>query len=257
MTAITPNNHSVVFENLKTPPDLETPECSICLEGYTTNPSQPNVYHSYNEIGKHVFHKDCLVQWVNSSGQNTLNSVCCPLCKQEIDLCKGIFQISLNDALISLKSMANPFLKRTAKAFLASFTILNSLFLTEQATSFPTNHSTHPYINLTIGISAIGLCYLGETTGKALADLGSKTLRILSNNRSLYTLSTILDKISKRALPIANVSGMALGCALFPFCNTFINFSEQVLFFYGFTALFIFSSFFSCVVSMMFNSLQI
>ena len=56
--------------------DLETPECPICHEPYTSSsPDGKETLVRTKECG-HYFHNDCLQIWVEREGRNT-----CPTCR--------------------------------------------------------------------------------------------------------------------------------------------------------------------------------
>ena len=55
--------------------DGEDAECSICLQNFKDEPDK--MIAELNCSSKHVFHKDCLIQWVEK------NDIC-PLCREKI-----------------------------------------------------------------------------------------------------------------------------------------------------------------------------
>ena len=66
------NNNNVVEDNSTTVGKLVLPACAVCLEPFQLGDA---VGKAQNDACKHVYHKDCIAEWL-------LHNMDCPLCKR-------------------------------------------------------------------------------------------------------------------------------------------------------------------------------
>ena len=80
--AATDDDYDVVYED---DDDQRTvPTCPICLESYQIGDV---IAYSRNPTCQHVYHKCCVIEWIQSSSHNSLQDEECPMCRTKFVSC--------------------------------------------------------------------------------------------------------------------------------------------------------------------------